>query len=41
MKAIVNVNENWGIGLDGELLEFIPDDMKFFRENFKHFKKTV
>lgn len=35
MKAIVNVNENWGIGLDGELLEFIPDDMKFFRETTK------
>ena len=32
MKAIVNVNESWGIGLGGELLEYIPEDMKFFRE---------
>ena len=31
MQAIVNVNEEWGIGRDGELLVNIPDDMKFFR----------
>lgn len=31
MKAIVNVNESWGIGRDGELLVNIPEDMKFFR----------
>ena len=35
MKAIVNVNESWGIGFDGELLEFIPEDMRFFRETTK------
>lgn len=32
MKAIVAVDLNWGIGCDGELLERIPGDMKFFRE---------
>lgn len=31
MKAIVNVNENWGIGCEGDLLVNIPEDMKFFR----------
>lgn len=31
MKAIVNVNESWGIGKDGALLVSIPEDMKFFR----------
>lgn len=31
IKAIVNVNESWGIGKDGDLLTFIPEDMKFFR----------
>jgi len=33
MKAIVNVDKNWGIGNDGDLLQFIPADMKFFKEN--------
>lgn len=33
MKAIVNVDKNWGIGHDGDLLQFIPGDMKFFKEN--------
>ena len=31
MISIVNVNENWGIGCDGDLLVNIPEDMKFFR----------
>lgn len=31
MRAIVNVNEEWGIGCGGNLLVNIPDDMKFFR----------
>lgn len=32
MKAIVNVDANWGIGCNGELLQHIPEDMKFFKE---------
>ncbi len=32
MKAIVAVDLNWGIGCDGNLLQFIPEDMKFFKE---------
>lgn len=32
MKAIVAVDENWGIGYKGNLLERIPDDMKFFKK---------
>lgn len=35
MKEIVNVSKNWGIGKDGDLLEYIPEDMKFFRETTK------
>lgn len=31
MKAIVNVDRNWGIGNKGELLVHIPADMKMFR----------
>lgn len=31
MKAIVAVDKNWGIGFNGELLEHIPEDMKFFK----------
>lgn len=31
MKAIVCVDKDWGIGRNGELLERIPDDMKFFK----------
>lgn len=30
--AIACVDANWGIGYQGELLESIPADMKFFRE---------
>ena len=32
MNAIVAVDENWGIGCNGELLVHIPEDMKFFKE---------
>lgn len=32
LKAIVNVNRQWGIGKNGDLLCHIPEDMKFFRE---------
>ena len=31
MKAIVNVDNNWAIGMGSELLNRIPADMKFFR----------
>ena len=31
MKAIVAVDQNWGIGCKGKLLASIPADMKFFR----------
>ena len=32
IAAIVAVDNNWGIGYDGELLERLPEDMKHFRE---------
>lgn len=32
MKAIVAVDEKWGIGKNNDLLFSIPADMKFFRE---------
>lgn len=32
MKAIVAVDSNWGIGYRGNLLQFIPEDMKFFKQ---------
>ena len=31
LKAIVAVDENWGIGYNGDLLESIPADLKFFK----------
>ncbi|MBQ7065824.1 MAG: dihydrofolate reductase [Lachnospiraceae bacterium] len=31
MRLIVNVDNNWGIGLKNKLLVRIPNDMKFFR----------
>lgn len=31
MKAIVAVDLNWGIGYKGNLLERIPEDLKFFK----------
>ncbi len=32
MKAIVAVDEKWGIGKNNSLLFSVPEDMKFFRE---------
>ncbi|MFV0412447.1 MAG: dihydrofolate reductase [Oscillospiraceae bacterium] len=32
MIAIVNADQNWGIGKNGDLLFPIPEDMRFFRE---------
>ena len=32
MKAIVAVDLNWGIGYKGNLLERIPEDLKFFKQ---------
>lgn len=32
MKIIVAVDENWGIGCNGDLLIKIPEDMAFFRQ---------
>lgn len=32
MKMIVAVDNQWGIGKNGDLLLSIPDDMRFFRE---------
>ena len=32
MKIIAAVDSNWGIGVQGQLLVNIPEDMKFFRE---------
>lgn len=32
MKAIVAVDINWGIGCGGNLLQMIPEDMKFFKQ---------
>lgn len=32
MNIIAAADMNWGIGKDGELLDNIPEDMKFFRE---------
>jgi dihydrofolate reductase len=30
--AIVSVDKNWGIGYNGKLLAYIPEDMRFFKE---------
>ena len=32
MKAIVAVDEKWGIGKKNDLLFILPADMKYFRE---------
>ena len=32
ISAIVAVDNNWGIGLNGNLLEHIPEDLKYFKE---------
>jgi dihydrofolate reductase len=31
INAIVAVDDNWGIGYNGDLLEHIPEDLKFFK----------
>ena len=35
MIMIVAADEKWGIGIDGDLLTPLPEDMKFFREKTK------
>ena len=32
ISAIVAVDNNWGIGFNGDLLEHIPEDLKYFKE---------
>lgn len=32
MKAILSADLNWGIGCRGDLLQRVPEDMKFFRK---------
>ena len=32
ISAIVAVDNNWGIGYKGDLLEHIPEDLKYFKE---------
>ena len=32
ISAIVAVDNNWGIGYQGQLLEHLPPDMKYFKE---------
>lgn len=39
MKAIVAVDEHWGIGKDGKLLAHLPGDLRYFRE--KTLGKTI
>ena len=39
MKAIVVVDENWGIGKDGQLLVHLPGDLAYFKE--KTLGKTI
>lgn len=36
MKAIVAVDKNWGIGCNGNLLAYIPDDLKYFKRMTKN-----
>lgn len=31
ISAIVAVNNDWGIGYNGNLLEHIPEDLKYFK----------
>jgi len=35
MQAIVNVDENWGIGRDGDQPFYIPEDLAFFKRMTK------
>lgn len=39
MKAIVVVDNHWGIGKDGQLLAHLPGDLKYFKE--KTLGKTI
>lgn len=39
MKAIVAVDQNWGIGKSGQLLMHLPGDLKYFKE--KTMGKTI
>ena len=32
MNAIVVVDQNWGIGRDGNLLVHLPGDLKYYKE---------
>ena len=32
ISTIVAVDNNWGIGFNGDLLEHIPEDLKYFKE---------
>ena len=32
ISAIVAVDNNWGIGYNGDLLEHIPEDLRYFKE---------
>ena len=32
ISAIVAVDSNWGIGFNGDLLEHIPEDLKYFKQ---------
>ena len=32
ISAIVAVDSNWGIGYNGDLLEHIPEDLKYFKQ---------
>lgn len=40
LAAIVAVDENWGIGRNGDLLINIPEDKKFFKEKNKWFNRN-
>ena len=39
MNLIVNTDKNWAIGLDGDQLFYISEDLKYFKE--KTYNKTV
>ena len=32
ISAVVAVDNNWGIGFNGDLLEHIPEDLKYFKQ---------
>ena len=38
IAAIVAVDNNWGIGFEGQLLEHLPPDMKYFKEKGEQVK---